>query len=391
MTSHSIPLFRTRGSADDGKVSFVELFFDLIFVFSIIQLSHTLAHHYTPLGALETGLLVLAIWWVWVFTTWVTNWVNPDNGHARAVLFVLMFLGLLVSTSIPQAFGDRGWLFALAFVAMQVGRSLWMALILRGENEANHRNFLRITIWLAASGLFWIAGGFADHYTRLALWLIALAIEYAAPIFGFAVPGMGRSTTKDWTVSGEHMAERCALFVIICLGETILVTGRLVVGGDISGELLLAFSVSFATTLALWWLYFRHGHERVAHLIETNEDPGAVARVAYTYAHIPIVAGIILSAVGAEFLLVHPHDPATLKYASAILGGPVLYVAGVLWFKTVAAGRLPVSHLAGIAALIVLFVVGKGMTLTSLAALTTVILIGIAIWEALAVRAQNGA
>ncbi|MGO7426381.1 low temperature requirement protein A, partial [Rhizobium ruizarguesonis] len=115
---------RAKGSASGSKVTFLELFFDLVFVFSISQLSHALAAHYTPLGAAEAALMTFAVWWVWIFTAWVTNWLDPDKMPVRGMLVALMMLGLLLSASIPEAFGDKGLLFAGAYVAMQVGRSL---------------------------------------------------------------------------------------------------------------------------------------------------------------------------------------------------------------------------------------------------------------------------
>lgn len=374
-------LLRQRGTEQDGRVTFVELFFDLVFVFTIIQLSHTLAHHYTPLGVLETALLILAVWWVWIYTTWVTNWLDPELTPVRVMLFVLMFLGLVLSTSIPEAFGGKGVYFAFAYVGMQVGRSLFMVAALKGHDERNYRNFVRIACWLILSGAFWIWGAFADHDTRLVLWLTALAVEYVSPAAGFRVPGLGRSVEADWDVSGSHMAERCALFVIICLGETILATGRTFSGAAVTSVSLSAFCVAFLLAVAMWWIYFRFGHRRAAHLIESSDNPGGIARWAYTYAHIPIVAGIIISAVGLEFLLEHPLDAVTLATGSAVIGGPVVYLAGNILFKGIVSGRPPLSHLVGIAVLGMLSFVITGVSLLSVAVLTSIVMLGIATME----------
>ncbi|MGN6774097.1 low temperature requirement protein A, partial [Rhizobium sp.] len=208
---------RAKGSKNESKVSFVELFFDLVFVFSISQLAHALAEHFTPLGALEAIMLIFAVWWVWVFTAWVTNWLDPDRMPVRIMLFTLMFAGLILSASIPEAFGEKAIYFAGAYVFMQVGRSLFTVYALKNASVANHRNFLRITSWLVLSGVFWIAGALMEGGMRVIFWLVALVIEYSAPALGFRVPGLGKSTTADWNVSGAHLAERCALFIIICL------------------------------------------------------------------------------------------------------------------------------------------------------------------------------
>ncbi|EGE56479.1 UNVERIFIED_ORG: low temperature requirement protein LtrA [Rhizobium esperanzae] len=372
---------RAKGSAAGNKVTFLELFFDLVFVFSISQLSHALAAHYTPLGAAEAALMTFAVWWVWIFTAWVTNWLDPDKMPVRGMLVALMMLGLVLSASIPEAFGDKGLLFAGAYVAMQVGRSLFTTYAMTRVDRANTMNFTRITVWLAAAGIFWIAGGLLEHEARLIAWVIALAIEYAGPAAGFAVPGLGRSVPTDWDVSGAHMAERCALFVIICLGEAILVSGRTFSELPISGLTSLVFVTGFIGTVAMWWLYFRFGHGRAAHRIEHEETPGALARLAFTYAHIPILAGIIVHAVAVEFMFSHPHETGDLGIAAAVLGGSGLFLIGNLWFKGAISGKLPLSHLAGLVFLILLAFAAPFIEIYLLGILATLVLIIVAAWE----------
>ncbi|TCA11222.1 MULTISPECIES: low temperature requirement protein A [Rhizobium] len=372
---------RAKGSASGNKVTFLELFFDLVFVFSISQLSHALAAHYTPLGAAEAALMTFAVWWVWIFTAWVTNWLDPDKMPVRGMLVALMMLGLLLSASIPEAFGDKGLLFAGAYVAMQVGRSLFATYAMTRVDRANTLNFVRITAWLVAAGVFWIAGGLLEHEARPIAWVIALAIEYAGPAAGFAVPGLGRSTARDWDVSGAHMAERCALFVIICLGEAILVSGRTFAELPFSGLTGVVFVTAFIGTVAMWWLYFRFGHGRAAHRIEHEETPGSLARQAFTYGHIPILAGIIVHAVAVEFMFSHPHETGNLGIAAAVLGGSGLFLIGNLWFKGATSGRMPLSHLAGLVFLILLAFVAPFIEVYLMGILATLVLIVVAAWE----------
>ncbi|NNU65851.1 low temperature requirement protein A [Rhizobium indicum] len=372
---------RAKGSASSNKVTFLELFFDLVFVFSISQLSHALAAHYTPLGAAEAALMTFAVWWVWIFTAWVTNWLDPDKMPVRGMLVALMMLGLLLSASIPEAFGDKGLLFAGAYVAMQVGRSLFTTYAMTRVDRANTLNFVRITAWLVAAGVFWIVGGLLEHEARLIAWVIALAIEYAGPAAGFAVPGLGRSTARDWDVSGAHMAERCALFVIICLGEAILVSGRTFAELPFSGLTSVVFVTAFIGTVAMWWLYFRFGHGRAAHRIEHEETPGSLARQAFTYGHIPILAGIIVHAVAVEFMFSHPHETGDLGIAAAVLGGSGLFLIGNLWFKGATSGRMPLSHLAGLVFLILLAFVAPFIEVYLMGILATLVLIVVAAWE----------
>src|SRR6185295_10183690 len=223
---------------------------------AITQLSHGLLEHLTPLGALQTAILMLAVWWSWIDNAWVTNWLDPERAPVRLMLFVLMLLGLVVSASIPKAFEDRALAFALAYGAMEMIPKLFMLWALRRHDAGNFRNFLRITVWRGAGAACWIAGGFAGGHWRMAVWTLALAIDTGAPIVGFAVPGLGRSTTADWNVEGGHLAERCGLFVIIALGESIVVTGAKFADLAWTGTTVAAFVVAFFATVAMWWIYF---------------------------------------------------------------------------------------------------------------------------------------
>src|SRR5579859_3881612 len=218
-------LLRPRQPGMHGKVTNIELFFDLVFVYAVTQLSHTLLRDLSVIGALHVLLLFLAVWWVWIFTGWITNWLDPDRLAVRLLMLALMFAGLLLSTALPKAFDGHGLIFAGAYVFMQVGRSLFMTWALRHSSQAARRNFYRITTWLAIPGVLWIAGALMSGETRLGYWAVALAIEYLGPAASFYVPGLGGSSTSEWDVEGGHMAERCSLFVIIALGESVVVTG----------------------------------------------------------------------------------------------------------------------------------------------------------------------
>lgn len=211
---------------DQTSASFPELFFDLVFVFALVQLSHTLVSDFGPSAAFESALLVLAIWWVWINTTWVTNLLHTGREAVRLMLFCLMFGGVLLALALPEAFGAHGLMFALIYCAMQTGRSLFTLYAYRGVDDAAFTTFVRITLWSLVSAVFWLAGAMMDLEGRIALWSLAVAIDYASPALRYAVPGLGKSPPETLDVSGEHMAERCALFVIICLGEAILTTGK---------------------------------------------------------------------------------------------------------------------------------------------------------------------
>lgn len=383
--SISRSLLRGRGSLDSGKVGMVELFFDLVFVFAVTQLSHSLLAHLSILGAVQVALLMVAVWWVWIFTSWITNWLDPEKLPIRLGLFGLMIAGLLLSSSIPKAFTERGLMFASAFVFMQVGRTLFAIWAVRGESLSMTRNFQRILAWLMCSGVFWIAGAFLDGQQRLLCWALALLIELISPSLYFWVPGLGRSSLSDWNVEGNHMAERCALFVIIALGESLLVTGATFAELALSTTGVMAFLVAVLGSIGMWWVYFDSGAERAHHRIAHSSDPGRQARIDYTYLHVLIVAGVIVSAVADELVLVHP-DHASDAGILVIVGGPWLFLLGNALFKWVMSDRPlpPLSHLAGL--VLLTLALNHWFSALMLGALTTAIVVLVALWESLALR-----
>jgi low temperature requirement protein LtrA len=374
-------LLRVRSAHEHARVTFVELFFDLVFVFAVTQLSHALLHHLTLLGLLQVTMLFMAVWWVWMYTSWATNWLDPERAPVRLMLFALMLAGLVLSTSIPKAFEEKGLAFAGAYAFMQVGRCLFMLWALKAHSPGNYRNFLRITSWLAFSGVFWIAGGLAQGEGRLALWVIALAIEYVSPSVYFWTPGLGRSATADWDIEGGHMAERCALFIIIALGESILVTGAKF--GDLpwTAATIAAFLVAFVGSAAMWWIYFNVGAERASRHIAASGDPGRVARLSYTYLHLPLVAGIILAAVGDELVLAHPTGHTEAKTAAVLIAAPALYLVGNLLFKRATAASPALSHMIGLGLLALLVPLSSVMPPLTFSAATTLALVVVAAWE----------
>jgi low temperature requirement protein LtrA len=203
------------------------------------------------------------------------------------------------------------------------------------------------------------------------------------------VPGLGRSSTADWNVEGGHLAERCALFVIIALGESLLVTGATFAGLAWNGVALGAFVVALAGSVAMWWVYFDSGAERASHRIRHSTDPGRQARTAYTYLHVLIVAGVIVGAVGDELMLAHP-DHVTGAGVAALVGGPALYLVGNALFKWVTNDRPapPLSHLVGLALLAVLlpFALGHHLSALALGTVANAILVVVAVWESVALR-----
>ena len=380
------PMFRPIVPNQHSRVTYAELFFDLVFVFAVTQISHTLLGRFTPLGAVQVTVLFLAVWWVWVYTTWITNWLNPELTPVRILLFSLMLGGLVLSTSIPSAFEERGVWFAAAYAAMQVGRTLfWLASIPHSRIPAL-MNAVRILTWLSLSALFWVAGGLADGQDRLMLWAVALLIEYTSPAVRFWIPKFGASAVADWVVEGGHMAERCAGFIIIALGESVVVTGATFADLTWSAENIGAFVSAFIGSIAMWWIYFHKGAEAGSELISRSSEPGRLARLAYTYLHMPIVAGIILSAVADELVLTHPNGHSDLRTVVSAIGGPLLFLLGTILFKHTIRGFLQLSHGVGIVAFAVLAWFAGGLSPLLLSALTTLIMIIVAVWESVSLR-----
>ncbi len=383
-------LVRDSDAEDSGKVGFIELFFDLVYVFAITQLAHHLADQPDWAHAAQTGILFLAIWLTWNFTTWSINWVDPDRAAVRLMLGLAMLGSLIAAAAIPTAFAENAMMFALPYVLVQIGRNGFMVYALRGANRATSQGFLRATIWLMLAAGLWLWGASRPPDERYYWWGGAIALEYLAPLLRFRVPLLGASQTQDWHLSGEHMAERCALFIIIALGEGIIVTGSTFTDAGLDYESGLALAVAVLSSFAMWWVYFDIGAERGSDFIEEHDDTGRVARTAYTYGHIPIVAGIILIAVSDEMSLAHPLEPASHVYTLIITLGALAFVLGTALFKRLSSKRrqYPLSHLVGAGLFVLVGVVGwvlKPQTLV-LASLSAAVFIAIAVWEWLAFR-----
>jgi len=382
-------MFRILAPDLPARVTNAELFFDLVFVFAVTQLSHTLLANFTPLGAVENTLLFLAVWWAWVYTTWITNWLDPEQTPVRILLFLFMLGGLVLSTSIPTAFGDRGLWFAIAYAGMQVGRTLFWLLATPPERTLVRHNAIRILVWLCASAVFWLFGGLAEEgHARLWLWLVAIAIEYVSPAARFWTPGLGFSSVEAWAVEGGHMAERCAGFIIIALGEAVVVNAANFADLAWTHENVTAFGSAFVSSIAMWWIYFHRGAEAGTEMISKSADSGRVARLAYTYLHMPIVGGIILSAVADEVVLKHPAGHSDLRTVFCAVGGPLLFLVGTILFKHAIRGFFQLSHVVGIVALLVLGWFAADMSPLLLSIVTTALLIVVAIWESLSLRSK---
>ncbi|ONH32487.1 low temperature requirement protein A [Pseudofrankia asymbiotica] len=318
-----------RRTGGEQRATFFELFFDLVYVFAITQLSHYVLADLSWAGAGRAAFLLVVVCWAWNYTTWMANWFDPDTVAVRLVLVFVMLASLLMAVAVPDAFGERGLLFAASYVALQIGRNAFVVAVTPAG--AFHRNFVQILSWSVLSAPLWIAGGLVDGEARWAPWGAALLVDLVAPLVQYWIPRMGQAPATEWQVDGNHFAERFQLFVIIALGESIVLAGVTASESDLTAAVVVALGVAFLLSTALWWLYFGQVAEAVARRIAqcAPTEAGRLGRDVYTYLHLPIIAGIVLSAVGLELVIAHPHDELHLAGALVTCGGPALFLAGL--------------------------------------------------------------
>jgi low temperature requirement protein LtrA len=385
MTTTATPMvrhLRPRGSGLAQPTTTVELFFDLVYVFAVTQLSHQILADLSLAGVARAVFLLLVVWWAWIYTTWMANWFDPDSPAVRAVLTAVMLGSLLMAAALPEAFGERGLLFAASYVALQVGRNAAAAALLPRSHRLRDI-FERLVVWSAVGGVLWLAGATLDGDQRLALWIPALAFELAAPAAGYWLPGRGRANTTDYDIEGTHFAERCQVFILIALGESIVVTGATASAAGLTATVVLCLVVAYVETAAMCWLHFGATAEHARAKMSTYENPGLLARDAYTYLHVPIIAGIIATAVASNLLIAGPHDSVTGVALAMVVGGPALYLLGESLFRWRMTGAADPRRMAVAALLILLAPLGGHLTALTLGLVVALVLTALLGWELL--------
>ncbi|MEU7800502.1 low temperature requirement protein A [Micromonospora arborensis] len=378
-------LLRRRESPQ--RPTFLELFFDLVYVFALTRIVHELVLDYTRGHVAErlttslaengeTLLLLLALWWIWTQTAWVTSRFDPFQPPIQFVVLATMYGSLLLAVAISGALAETGLLFASTYVAIQLGRTLFFVFIVRGHNL--RRVNLLALVWFCASAVPWLAGALAPEVTRNTLWTVALAIDYLGARLGWPVPGLGRSRVSPWAVAGEHLAERYWQLVIVALGETILTSGSSLLHGPIVAQRTMALTLSFLTTVLLWRIYFYRAGQILGEAIAASADPGRLGRLA-EFAHLLMVSGILASSAGSELVLSDPSGDAKAAWVGAILGGPALYLAGRSVFEYVAFARVSRPRPVGILVLAAIAPIMVGLPPLGVAAAAVAVLLGVAI------------
>jgi low temperature requirement protein LtrA len=370
-------LQRRRADGGGQRATTLELFYDLVFVFAITQVSHLLLEHLTWAGVGQSLLVLLVVWWSWNYTTWVTNELDPESISVRLLMIALMLASLLMAVAIPEAFGDRALLFAGSYVAIQVGRHLFLTFVAAESGTPERERAGRILAWFVAAGVLWISGTLVDGPARVALWLAALALDYGAPLIFFWVPGRPRLAGATWNVGTEHFAERFQLFIIIALGETVVITGATTSDLELDTARIAAFGMAFLATAALWWLYFNYVARIAQRRLELSENRTLLARDGYGYLHVVLVAGVIVSAVGDELVIAHPTDVLPGPEVAAVVAGPAIYLIGHTLFRLRMTGTISRKRLFGALACLATGIVGMFVSALVLAGLLIAVLVAV--------------
>ena len=371
---------RPRGGGVAQATTTVELFFDLVYVFAVTQLSHLILDDLSVAGVARAAFLLLIVWWAWIYTTWMVNWFDPASPGVRSVLTGVMLASLLMAAALPGAFGADAVLFAVSYVTLQVGRNVAAASLLPPGHPLRDV-FERLVVWSAASGALWLAGSALHGDRRLLLWIPAVVLDLCAPVAGYWLPRRGRAATTDYDIEPGHFTGRCEGFIIIALGESIVVTGATAFDAGLTTTVVVCLGVAFVETAALWWLYFGAVTEGSRLAMRTCEDPGRLARDAYTYLHVPIVAGIIAVAVGDNLLIAEPRAALHGVGLAMVLGGPALYLVGESLFRLRVTGAANAKRLAVAALLVALVPLGGRVSALALSALVAAVLTAAALWE----------
>ncbi|MEY2516698.1 MAG: hypothetical protein QOJ89_4056 [bacterium] len=327
--STEAPTGRTRRLTpvmrEQETVTPLELFFDLVFVLALTQCTALMAVEPTWEG-LAKGILVLGVlWWSWVGYAWLTSVIDPEEGAVRLVIFAAMAAMLVAALCVPEAFGDAALIFAIAYAFVRIAHIALF--VLSSSDDPNLRkSVVGLGVSTAVGVGLLLAAAFTDGVAQGALWALALGFDMAGPAF-FGVEG--------WRLSAHHFAERHGLIIIIALGESIVAIG-VGVQSEIDVGVVAAAVIGSAVAAALWWLYFDVvalvAGRRLAEA-ETGREQNAMARDSYSFLHFPMVAGIVLVALGMKKTLGHVEDPLKLVPAAALFGGAALYLLAHVAFR----------------------------------------------------------
>jgi low temperature requirement protein LtrA len=373
-------LRRPHDLEEEKRTGFIELFFDLVFVVVVTRLVEFLSADLSLRGAGRTLFLLLMAYWAWMYTTWTTNWFDVERRPVRVMLLVGMLASLLGTIAMPRAFGDRALLLVVGYVGIQSVRNAF-AVLATDREDPLHRPLVRILVWSAWVGVLWFAGALAGGEQRTVLWLTALVADYAGPYLGHWTPGLGRTSPREWDLEPNHFIERLELFLIIALGEAIVATALTASAEPLTAARLTAVVVTFAFTVALWWLYFDfHADHALRVLRAAAGERGRLGRD-LSYLHIPIIAGVIVTAVGNEIVVAHPGEPLPAGELPLLGAGPALYLLGSVGFKLRVLGAYWAKRVVATVAVAVVLAVGSALPALAVWSLILLVLVALAAAE----------
>ncbi|MFC7549017.1 low temperature requirement protein A [Plantactinospora sp. GCM10030261] len=346
------------------RASFLELFFDLVFVFALTRVvaraveDLTAEPGYSQVAevagdAAKTALVLLALWSVWQGTAWTTSRYDPYHPIVQLSVLIALVSSMVMGVGIPRAFVEGGAVFLAGYLTAQLSRPLLLSMTLpAGERR---RLKLRMLITHSVTAVPWVLGYlFTEGSERAIVWTGALGIEYLANRFGWPVPGLGRSTAAKWSIAGEHLAERYQQFFLVALGEAVLVTGLTYVDGTRGPAPTTAFAVALGTSILLWRIYFYRAGQILAEAVGASRHPARIGRSAAD-SHLLMMAGLVTTAIGYELTIAHPSGHTPPAWIGVILGGPALYLIGRSRFEREVFNRISPSRLIALATLGVLF------------------------------------
>lgn len=372
-----------RSSDAPERATLLELLFDVAFVAALALSSIRLAENLTPIGATQLLVLLAAIWWTWSITALLTDFYNPERPTIQAMIAGKMLGSILLAAALPHAFSEVGAVFAGAYVAMHVGRGIVLITVLRGHTVQVRAT--RFLFWFVVSGTLWIGGAFATDGLRLAIWATAITIDFTAAALRYPTPWLGRVPLEQYDKASAHLGERYQQFIILALGDLLLVPTLRIGGSDFTVERVGVFVLALVTTLLLWQIYvFRAG---AILQVAVRLKPGRITRWA-PYTHLLLVLGIVSSAAGFDLVVGRPTGTVPAGWICVIFGGPILFLIGRTVFEYQVFRTFSRSRLAWVLALLLIAPVLVGASPVVAVSTSTGILFGIVISDA--VRARRG-
>ena len=353
---------RELEGSDEHRVTPLELFFDLVFVFAITQVTRMLADDPTWGGVFRGMLVLAALWWAWTVYAWLTSALDVDEGAIRLVMLAAMATLFGVALAVPGAFGDDAVLFGVAYLLVRL-LHLVLALTVSRDDPDRHGAILRFAPTAVLGASLLVVAGFVEGDVRIAVWIVALAVDYLGPVV--IGPGQG------WRVAPEHFAERHGLIILIALGESLIAIG-LGAGFELDAGVIVAAALGIVVVSALWWLYFDVAAilERTRLMRATGLELHRLALYAYSYLHLPMIAGIVLFALGLKTTVSHTGEHLDTVPAVALCGGAALYLIGHVASLFRMTGRIFRRRTIG--ALVLLALIPAAEAIPSLAALALV-------------------